>query len=180
MQAADLYGGEEVSTAANNCKLKVAELSASLERYPLAIEVFEEVAKASVSNNLLRFSVKGYLLNAGLCRLCSQEPVGVKNALERYEGAFYKLVPIRLRWRGGRRSLRTFPGASLRPHLAFNPRPRRLSTSTDAFQLHSDGTKTWTRRFRRPESTRCWRTCRPRRRKGTRRSSRRSSRSTTP
>ena len=51
----------------------------------LAIEVFEEVAKASVSNNLLRFSVKGYLLNAGLCRLCSQEPVGVKNALERYE-----------------------------------------------------------------------------------------------
>ncbi|EEH53072.1 uncharacterized protein MICPUCDRAFT_21964 [Micromonas pusilla CCMP1545] len=85
MQAADLYGGEEVSTAANNCKLKVAELSASLERYPLAIEVFEEVAKASVSNNLLRFSVKGYLLNAGLCRLCSQEPVGVKNALERYE-----------------------------------------------------------------------------------------------
>ena len=85
MQAADLYGGEEVSTAANNCKLKVAELSASLERYPLAIEVFEEVAKASVSNNLLRFSVKGYLLNAGLCRLCSQEPVGAKNALERYE-----------------------------------------------------------------------------------------------
>jgi hypothetical protein len=28
------------------------------------------------------------------------------------------------------------PGASLRPPLAFNPRPRRLSTPTDAFQLH--------------------------------------------
>jgi hypothetical protein len=27
---------------------------------------------------------------------------------------------------------------SLRPALAFNPRPRRLSTSTDAFQLHPD------------------------------------------
>jgi U3 small nucleolar ribonucleoprotein protein IMP4 len=38
------------------------------------------------------------------------------------------LVPIRPRWRGERRSLRTFPGASLRPPLAFNPRPRRLST----------------------------------------------------
>ena len=50
-------------------------------------------------------------------------------------GAFYTLVPIRPRWRGGRRSLRTFPGASLRPHLAFNPRPRRR---TDAFQLHPD------------------------------------------
>ena len=37
-------------------------------------------------------------------------------------------VPIRPRWRGERRSLRTLPGASLRPALAFNPRPRRLST----------------------------------------------------
>jgi hypothetical protein len=55
-------------------------------------------------------------------------------------GAFYvTLVPIRPRWRGERRSLRTFPGASLRPgSLAFNPRPRRLSTPTDAFELHPD------------------------------------------
>jgi len=53
-------------------------------------------------------------------------------------GAFYTLVPIRPRWRGERRSLRTLPGASLRPSLAFNPRHRRLSTPTDAFQLHPD------------------------------------------
>eukprot|EP00982_Pelagococcus_subviridis_P015247 31387-Pelagococcus_subviridis.AAC.2 len=37
-------------------------------------------------------------------------------------------VPIRPRSRGERRSLSTFPVASLRPPLAFNPRPRRLST----------------------------------------------------
>jgi len=45
-------------------------------------------------------------------------------------GAFYlTLVPVRPRRRGGRRSLRTFPGVSLRPgSLAFNTRPRRLST----------------------------------------------------
>jgi hypothetical protein len=45
-------------------------------------------------------------------------------------GAFYTLVPIRPRWRGERRSLRTFsPGASLRPPPAFNSdTPRRLST----------------------------------------------------
>ena len=49
-------------------------------------------------------------------------------------GAFCcTLVPIRPRRRGERRSLRTFPGASLRPHLAFNTRPRRLSTPSDAF-----------------------------------------------
>ena len=53
-------------------------------------------------------------------------------------GAFYTLVPIRPRRRGERRSLRTLPGASLRPPLAFNPRPRRLSTPPDAFELHPD------------------------------------------
>ena len=53
-------------------------------------------------------------------------------------GAFYTLVPIRLRSRGERRSLRTFAIVSLRPSIAFDPRPRRLSTSTDAFQLHPD------------------------------------------
>jgi hypothetical protein len=44
------------------------------------------------------------------------------------EGAFYTLVPIRPRWRGERRSLRTLPGDSLLPAPAFNPRPRHLST----------------------------------------------------
>jgi hypothetical protein len=48
---------------------------------------------------------------------------------EHAHGAFYlTLVPIRPRRRGERRSLRTLPGVSLRPPLAFNPRPRCLST----------------------------------------------------
>jgi hypothetical protein len=55
-------------------------------------------------------------------------------------GAFtFTLVPIRPRRRGERQSLRTSPIVSLRPgSLAFNPRPRRLSTPPDAFELHSD------------------------------------------
>ena len=54
-------------------------------------------------------------------------------------GAFYTLVPIRPRSRGERRSLRTFPGVSLRPPPAFNLRPRRRSTPPDdAFELHPD------------------------------------------
>ena len=49
------------------------------------------------------------------------------------------LVPIRPRSRGERRFLRTFPGVSLRPSpLGFDPRPRRLSTPSDAFELHPD------------------------------------------
>ena len=56
---------------------------------------------------------------------------------EAFLGAFYlTLVPIRPRSRGERRSLRTFAVVSLRPPHAFNLRPRRLSTPTDAFQLH--------------------------------------------
>jgi protein kinase C substrate 80K-H len=60
------------------------------------------------------------------------------NASSSSSGAFYTLVPIRPRWRGGRRSLRTLRVASLRPPLTVNTRPRRLSTPTDAFQLHPD------------------------------------------
>ena len=55
-------------------------------------------------------------------------------------GAFcLTLVPVRPRRRGERRSLRTFLPACLSAHtLAFNPRPRRLSTPSDAFELHPD------------------------------------------
>jgi len=56
-------------------------------------------------------------------------PHRVQRAALPGSGAFYlTLVPIRRRSRGERRSLRTFPGVSLRPPLAFNPRHRRLST----------------------------------------------------
>ena len=66
-------------------------------------------------------------------------------------GAFYTTVPIRPRSRGERRSLRTLPGVSLRSSLAFNPRPRRLSTPPDAFQLHPDNRSYGTTlRVRRP------------------------------
>lgn len=36
-----------------------------------AVEVYEDVARGCVDNNLLKYSAKGYLLNAGICRLCS-------------------------------------------------------------------------------------------------------------
>ena len=67
--------------------------------------------------------------------------VGIMIVSRYMKGASHTLVPIRPRSRGERRSLRTFPGASLRPgSIAFNPRPRCLSTPTDAFQLHPDFT----------------------------------------
>lgn len=52
----------------------MAQFAAELERYSEAIEVYEGVARASVDNNLLKYSAKGYLLNAGICQLCSARP----------------------------------------------------------------------------------------------------------
>ena len=63
-------------------------------------------------------------------------PMTARAVAKSLNGAFYlTLVPIRPRPRGERRSLRTFAVVSLRPPLAFNSRPRRLSTPTDAFQI---------------------------------------------
>ena len=61
-------------------------------------------------------------------------------------------VPIRPRRRGERRSFRTLPGASLRPgSLAFNPRPRRLSTPP---LTSMNSTPTSSLRMERPSAAR--------------------------
>ena len=69
LQAAELFEVENQSSESNKCRLKIAQYSAELERFPVAIEIYENIAKSQVDNNLLRFSAKGNLLNAGLCRL---------------------------------------------------------------------------------------------------------------
>ena len=43
MQAADYFKGEESKTSANKALLKIGVLSAQLEKYERAIQVFEEV-----------------------------------------------------------------------------------------------------------------------------------------
>jgi alpha-soluble NSF attachment protein len=55
---------------ANQCWVKAASYAAQLEQYDKAIEKFEHVAAASLDNNLTKFSVKQYYLQAGLCHLC--------------------------------------------------------------------------------------------------------------
>lgn len=50
--------------------MQVAQFSAEMDRYEPAIQIYEDVAHRSMDNNLLKFSAKGYLLNAGICRLC--------------------------------------------------------------------------------------------------------------
>ena len=70
---------------ANKLWLKTADLVALEGKdYYKAIELYEKVAKTSISNNLMRWSVKEYLLKAGICQLCTGDQVGVTTALDRY------------------------------------------------------------------------------------------------
>jgi len=58
----------------NGFRLQVAQFSAELGQYGEAIGIYEDVAKRCVDNNLLKYSAKGYLLNAGICHLCGELP----------------------------------------------------------------------------------------------------------
>jgi alpha-soluble NSF attachment protein len=87
-QAADHYDGEDAASGRNKALLKVALLSAQLERYDRAFEIYEEVATKMVDNSLLKWSAKEYFFKAGLCRLCSGDIVAAKRAIEGYEQVY--------------------------------------------------------------------------------------------
>ncbi|MCI10531.1 alpha-soluble NSF attachment protein 2-like, partial [Trifolium medium] len=53
--------------------------------YQKSIEIYEDIARQSLSNNLLKYGVKGHLLNAGICQLCKGDVIAITNALERYQ-----------------------------------------------------------------------------------------------
>lgn len=57
--------------------------------YPKAIAIYEEIARQSLNNNLLKYGVRGHLLNAGLCQLGKGDVVAITNALERYQVWFH-------------------------------------------------------------------------------------------
>ncbi|KVI07037.1 NSF attachment protein [Cynara cardunculus var. scolymus] len=71
-KASDLFQGEEVSSSANQCRLKIAQFAAELQQH-------------SINNNLLKYGVKGHLLNAGICQLCKGDVVAITNALDKYQ-----------------------------------------------------------------------------------------------
>ncbi|KAF9617922.1 hypothetical protein IFM89_039203 [Coptis chinensis] len=84
-RAADLFSSEEFTIAANQCKQKVAQLTAELEQYAKAVKIYEETARRSLNNNLLKDSVKECLLNACLCQLVEGGAIAITNSLEKYQ-----------------------------------------------------------------------------------------------
>jgi alpha-soluble NSF attachment protein len=69
---------------ANKLWLKVADLAALETDYYKAIEQYEKVAASSITNNLLKWSVKDYYLKSGICLLSVGDTVATNRAFEKY------------------------------------------------------------------------------------------------
>jgi len=84
--AADYYEGDGSSTThANNCLLKVAQLSAQISNYDKAIEIYEKLAMNCIEHPMLKWNVRDYLFRGGLCQLCKADDVAMTKALEKYQ-----------------------------------------------------------------------------------------------
>ena len=102
-QAAEYFRGEESHSSANKCMLKVAEYSATLEKYEKAIKIYEQVAAASLENQLLKYAAKDQFFRASLCHLCI-DALNAQHAIKKYEEQYpafgdsreAKLVKVKL------------------------------------------------------------------------------------
>uniref|UniRef100_A0A8C5N9E9 Uncharacterized protein n=1 Tax=Gouania willdenowi TaxID=441366 RepID=A0A8C5N9E9_GOUWI len=86
-QAADYYKGEESTSSANKCLLKVATYAAQLEQYPKAIEIYEQVGTYAMDSTLLKYSAKDHFFKAALCHFCI-DMLNAKLAVQKYEEMF--------------------------------------------------------------------------------------------
>uniref|UniRef100_A0A0B7ACZ7 Uncharacterized protein n=1 Tax=Arion vulgaris TaxID=1028688 RepID=A0A0B7ACZ7_9EUPU len=86
-QAADYYKGEESNSSANKCLLKVAQFSATLEKYDKAIEIYEQVATSCMDNSLLKYSAKDHFFRASICHMC-MDTINAQVAIKKYEEMF--------------------------------------------------------------------------------------------
>lgn len=68
-QSADYYGAENDNGNKNKRLLKVAHMCGKAKRWEKAIKIFEDTAKSSVDNNLLRWKVKEYLFKCMLLQI---------------------------------------------------------------------------------------------------------------
>jgi len=82
--AASWFESDNAEALANKLYLKVADLAALEGDYYKSIEHFEKVATSSVSNNLMKWSVKDYFLKSGICLLAVGDQVATNRALEKY------------------------------------------------------------------------------------------------
>ncbi|OOQ90241.1 putative vesicular-fusion protein sec17 like protein [Penicillium brasilianum] len=71
-KAAEWFEGDNAEALANKHFLKVADLAALEEDYYKSITNYERIARQSITNNLMKWSVKDYFLKAGICHLATK------------------------------------------------------------------------------------------------------------
>lgn len=82
--AGEWYFQDQAEALANKAFLKVADLAALNGDYARAVVRYEQVARASLNNNLTKWSLKEYFLKAGLCYIAEQDLVAADRALAQY------------------------------------------------------------------------------------------------
>jgi len=82
--AADYFKGEESTSSATKCLLKVAEYAAQLNNYVKAIQIYEQVACIALQSNILKYSAKDHFFRASLCHLCV-DSIDALHAVTKYE-----------------------------------------------------------------------------------------------
>lgn len=70
LSAADRFSIDDSTATAQGCTIKAATISGDIGNYEEAARMFEGIAEEMANNQLTKYSVKDYLLRAGLCRLC--------------------------------------------------------------------------------------------------------------
>ncbi|EEB09687.1 alpha SNAP [Schizosaccharomyces japonicus yFS275] len=83
-EAGEWFMNDQAEALANKAFLKTADLAALCDEYQTAINRYEQVAKASVNNNLLKWSVKEYLLKCGLCYMLMGDDVATRRAFDSF------------------------------------------------------------------------------------------------
>ncbi|KAF7132795.1 hypothetical protein RHSIM_Rhsim09G0182300 [Rhododendron simsii] len=85
-RAADLFHSEEMTEFLNRCRGKIAQFAAQLEDYQKSIEIYEDMARQSLSDNW-SYEAKELLLLAGICQLCKGkgDVVTINKSFDRYQ-----------------------------------------------------------------------------------------------
>ncbi|VEU20149.1 DEKNAAC101016 [Brettanomyces naardenensis] len=80
--ASEWYKGDSANALANKTALKAADLycDETIQKYGKAAQVYEQIAKESLNNNLAKWSLKEYFLKAVLCRLADNNDYASANA----------------------------------------------------------------------------------------------------
>lgn len=86
-QAADYYRGEESTSSANKCLLKVAHFCAQLEQYEKAIEIYEQCGTSAMDNTLLKWSAKDYFFKSAVLNMCI-DPLRGQSSIEKYQDLY--------------------------------------------------------------------------------------------